>query len=264
LITDGQILPEPAIDQYTSGNFNHVPIIDGDAQDEANFFIAPVEYFESPRAPITEDQFVAYVTKTYSGNAGPGGSPPAYPAGTVQKILKQYPLANYATPQLQWDAMETDANYSCITRHVDQILATQVPLYAYEFRDRTAPLYYPAMPGFVGLAFHTSDIQYYWPLYHGGPVPPSVIHPLNSKQEQLSDQLVAGWTNFAWTADPNGQGNTPWPRYQPNKNGNYKNSVFFSEDIAPAGLGTESDAFWAAEHKCDFWDKILVYKSTVQ
>jgi len=252
LITDGQILPEPAIKQYTSGNFNHVPILDGDTTDEGNFFLAPIEYFESPREPLTEDQFINYVKTTFSGNAGPGGSPPAYPPGTADKVLKQYPLKAYPTPQIQWETLETDSRYSCITRHMNQIFASQVPTYVYEFRDQTAPSYYPKMPGFQPLAYHTSDIRYYWRDYHGGPT--GILHPLNKKQEKLSDQLITAWTNFARTGNPNGLGNTPWPRYKAKKNG-----LIFSENIAPAGIGTETDAFWAAEHKCDFWDKILQY-----
>jgi len=34
LITDGQILPVPAIVQYQTGNFNHVPVLVGDAENE--------------------------------------------------------------------------------------------------------------------------------------------------------------------------------------------------------------------------------------
>jgi hypothetical protein len=48
LITDGQILPAPAIEQCKSGNFNHVSILDGDVENEGNFALASVEYFESP------------------------------------------------------------------------------------------------------------------------------------------------------------------------------------------------------------------------
>lgn len=60
-----------------------------------------------------------------------------------------------------------------------------MPLYGYEFDDRTAPFYFPKLPGFQALAYHTSDIQYLFPLYHGGPAPPSVIHQLNKKQQDL-------------------------------------------------------------------------------
>ncbi len=121
-----------------------------------------------PRLPNAQEQ--AYVSTTFSGNAGPGGSPPAYPAGTVAAVNAQYPLSNYATPELQWNAMQTPGLYvgACKARHIDQIVGGQVPLYAYEFSDRTAPDYFPPMPGFQSLAYHTSDIQYYFPLWHGG------------------------------------------------------------------------------------------------
>ena len=39
------------------------------------------------------------------------------------------------------------------------------------------------------------------------------MHALNKKQTDLSDKLVAAWTNFAWTGNPNGLGNYPWPQY---------------------------------------------------
>jgi para-nitrobenzyl esterase len=258
LVTDGTILPQPAIDQYQSGNFNHVPLIIGTVRDEAVFGLAPTEYYEQPRAAVTEAQEQAYVSTTFSGNAGPGGSPPAYPAGTVAAVNAKYPLSNYATPELQWNAMQTPGLYvgACKARHIDQIVGGQVPLYAYEFEDRTAPDYFPPMPGFQSLAYHTSDIQYYFPLWHGGDL--GTPHPLNAKQKVLSDQLVAAWTNFAWTGNPNGVGNKPWPRYTS------KSPTFFAENITPAGLSTLTDAQFSNEHQCAFWDSILVYKSTVQ
>ena len=106
------------------------------------------------------------------------------------------------------------------------------------------------MPGFVPLAAHTIDIQFLFPLYHGGPL--GTPHPLNNKEEDLSDQLVAAWTNFAWTGNPNGLGNAPWPAFKnkPNKAG------YLSEDIP---LGTLTDAQYSAAHHCDFWSTILLY-----
>ena len=249
-ISDGQILPTDEIQAYETGNFNHVPIITGSTEDEGAFFIAPREYYESPRTPFTEAQFVAAVTATYSGNAGPGGSPPAYPAGTAQRVLAQYPLSNYPSPQLQWVAQGTDA-FACRMYHIVQLLYEQVPMYVYEFRDRTAPFYFPVMPGFVSGAYHTGDSQYIFPLYHGGPL--GITHPLNANQEELSDQIVATWTNFAWTSNPNGHGNRPWPRYTGPK------GRWFTEDIRPAGLSTVTDAQFVAEHKCAFWETVLIF-----
>jgi para-nitrobenzyl esterase len=228
-ITDGQILPLPAYEQYETGNFNHVPMIIGGTEDEGEFFIISTEYYESPRAPLTAAQFEAAVTGTFSGNAGPGsgGSPPAYPAGTVATVMAHYPVSAYPSAQLAWGAESGDSSQVCRDRHIAQILANQVPLYAYEFRDETAPDYYPPLPGFLTLAYHTADIAYYFPLYHGGPL--GITHPLNAAQENLSDQLVAAWTNFAWTGNPNGASNSnrPWPRYT------FNNGLFFAENLPP-------------------------------
>jgi para-nitrobenzyl esterase len=125
-------------------------------------------------------------------------------------------------------------------------------MHVYEFRDRTAPSYFPDMPGFVWGAYHTGDSQYIFPLYHGSPL--GITHPLNGNQTTLSDQIVATWTNFASTGNPNATGNSPWPSYTGPNNG-----LWFTENILPSGLGTQTDAQFVAEHKCAFWDTVLVY-----
>jgi para-nitrobenzyl esterase len=105
------------------------------------------------------------------------------------------------------------------------------------------------MPGFVPLAYHTSDIQYLFPLWHGGAT--GIPHALNARQEQLSDELVAAWTNFAWTGNPNGVGDKPWPRYVPKNN----KTSWLSENIPALSLIPDSQFF--SEHKCNYWDTIL-------
>jgi carboxylesterase type B len=139
-----------------------------------------------------------------------------------------------------------------LASHSDEGEPRGLPVYAYQFADQTAPYYFPKMPGFVPLAAHTTDIQYLFPLYHGGPT--GIPHQLNNKQEQLSDELVAAWTNFAWTGNPNGQGKMPWPLYNPNKP---NVASILSENIPT--LSTITDAVFVAEHKCNFWDKILTF-----
>jgi para-nitrobenzyl esterase len=252
-IADGQILPSAGFwDAFSKGRFNHMPIMSGTTHDEYAFFIAPTEYYSGPpQAPFTAADVTDYITSQYSGNAGAGGSPPAYPAGTVDKVLAKYPLIAYSTAQLQYVAVGTDGKYgACPQRRINRLLATQVPVYAYEFDDKTAPFYFPPMLGFVSGAYHTGDIQYLFPLYHGAT---GIIHPLNSQQEKLSDELVAAWSNFARTGNPNGHGNSPWPRYEVQQG---KESYILSENI-PA-LSTKTDAAFAADHKCDFWDKINI------
>jgi para-nitrobenzyl esterase len=126
-----------------------------------------------------------------------------------------------------------------------------VQVYAYEFTDRTAPYYFPAMPGFVPLAAHTIDIQFLFPLWHGGPL--GIAHPLNAQEEHLSDQLVNAWTQFAGTGNPNGTGNAPWPRYSDTASA----PAYLSENV-PA-LSTFTGTQFANNHQCSFWDGVLVY-----
>jgi len=256
VILDGSILPEAPLSAYADGNFNHVPIINGDVQREGNFSIGSIEYYESTRAPLTEAQFEASMVSTYG-------------AQNAALIEAEYPLSDYPSVQFQWSDVVTSTAYSCPTAHADQLLAQWVPLYVYEFKDQTAPQYFPPMPGFAFVDGHTSDIQYYWPLYHGGSG--GTPHPLNHEQEVLSNQLVAAWTNFAHNSNPNGSGNKTWPQFTPT------NMVVFTENLAhppsfvattyspplvlppstPAGLSTETEDFWVSEHKCAFWDPIL-------
>ncbi|WP_244406122.1 carboxylesterase/lipase family protein [Methylocella silvestris] len=249
LVEDGQILPRSFTSSFQSGQFNQVPVMNGTVQDEANFTLGITEYFKKPRTPFTEDDFKNLVTSTYSGNAGPGGSPPAYPAGTVNKVLARYPLNAYASPQLAMDAVTTDVS-ACRSFYASELLASQTPVYGYEFQERTAPFYFPKMPGFLPLAYHTADIQFLFPLFHGGP--DGIAHDLNKKQQVLADQMTGAWTNFAWTGNPNGQGNNPWPQYK-GKPGSY----YLAQNIPVQTTFTGKE--FAAAHKCDFWQKILIY-----
>lgn len=250
-LVDGTIIPIQPIAAWHNGQFKHMPMMNGRVEDEQNFTLAITEYFSGPpRAPLTAAQYTAFINTTYSApNPVAPGVP--YPAGTAASILAAYPVSAYASPQLAWDAAVTDLG-ACATQHVNQILAPQTQYYAYEFDERTAPFYFPKMPGFVSLAYHTSDIQYLFPLYHGGS--DGIIHSLNNKQEDLSDQLVAAWTNFAWTGNPNGLGNYPWPHYVAGK----KNAPNFLSENIPV-LSTFTDAQYAANHNCAFWSGILPY-----
>ena len=49
------------------------------------------------------------VNKTYGGNAGPGGAPPAYPKSAAAAVLAHYPLKNFPSPQLAENAVMTDS-----------------------------------------------------------------------------------------------------------------------------------------------------------
>jgi para-nitrobenzyl esterase len=244
-ILDGTIFPITPITAWRTGQFNRMPIMAGNVQDEQNFTISITEYFASPQAPITEPQYVSNVTATYSGPEYSGG--PNYPPGTVAKVLAKYP-PNFMnlTPQEVFDLVGTHPG-ACRNVQVDRLWAKWVPVYEYEFNDQNAPYYFPLLPGFKPLAAHTIDIQFLFPNYHGGVL--GVNHPatLTAQETALSDDLVAAWTRFASTGNPNGTGNSPWPQYTEAANA----PAVLSENVP--SLGTFTNAQWSTNHNCGFW-----------
>ena len=232
-IADGTIVPSQGLfNALRNGNFTHMPIMSGFVHDEYNFFIVTAEYFSG--VPVSEADVTNYVQTTYGANAA--------------KVLAAFDPSSYATPQLALDAIGT-SSLACSQYRMNQALSSQVPVYAYEFNDQTAPSYFPALPGYQSLAYHTSDIQYLFPLYHGGPN--GIPHPLNDQQEALSDQLVAAWTNFARTGNPNRHDDSPWPRYDAKQ---FWSSYYLSENIPDLSLLRDTQV--SREHKCGFLESL--------
>jgi para-nitrobenzyl esterase len=232
VMVDGTIIPIQPDAAWSSGQFNRMPFMTGDVHDEGNFGIAISEYFSIPQAPITEATYLTRVT----GSA-----------------LTVYPLANYASPALAYNAFSSDPQ-ACLTLHVVRELSLLVPTYAYEFNYQNAPYHFPQMPGYRPLATHTIDIQFLFPGYHGGAFgvnldqTTGLPRELNTAELALSDQLVGAWTRFAKTGNPNGTGNAPWPAFTASAQN------FFSQNIPTSS--TYSAAAYSADHKCDYWNPI--------
>ena len=234
-VLDGTILPIQPPTAWATGKFTHMPLMNGNVQDEQDFTLAITEYFSHPRAAPTAAQYTTAISNSYAS--------PTYPEGTAEKVLKLYPVANYPSAQIAWDRAGTDPRI-CSEMALNKVLAPQIPVYAYLFEDQTPPFYFPKMPGFAALAYHTSDIQFLFPMYHGGQGTP---HKLMGDQAVLSSELVAAWTRFAWTGNPNGVGNSPWPVFKSNVN----SSDVLLENVP--SLTTETTSQFYASHNCNFW-----------
>jgi para-nitrobenzyl esterase len=230
LVADGQIVPAGGMfAAFRAGKFNHMPIMSGSVHDEQNFSAAIEEYFEAQPHALTADEYDKFV-KAY---------PPA--------VAEEYRTTRYETPQRARNAIGTDSAV-CPQLMLNRILAPQTPVYAYEFNDPTAPFFFPPLPGFEPMAYHTADIQYLFVNWHGGPK--GKAHGLNAAQRRLSDALIRAWTNFARTGDPNGDGAPNWPAFKPDGG---RSGLYLSERL-PEPV-TITDAAFEADHRCAFWTK---------
>jgi para-nitrobenzyl esterase len=244
LMVDGTILPIPADTAWSTGKFNRMPIMNGSVADEGAFAASINELFFGP---MSAEQYTNLVKTTFGGPAGPGAGPPNYSAGTPDAVLAKYPLSAYPNPGAAWVAVGTDANV-CRHPQLNKHVSEYVPLYAYEFSDRNAPWYFPPI-SFAHGAAHTIDIQFLFTDWHGGPL--GILHKLSPQERVLSEQLVAAWTNFMYTGNPNLTNDHPWPRYTANS------KVYFSQNVPKSSTITEAQ--FAAAHNCAFWDTVLIY-----
>ncbi len=153
-----------------------------------------------------------------------GITPEEYATRNKPDVLAEYPLKNYGdNPTLAQIRVTSDWFVCMGYRVMDQQAATNTsPVYGYEFVYQRPPFYYPQLPNkndptgfFQPLAAHTSDIQFVFPGFHGGHLGVNVDQAsgkpraLEGKEIDLSNQIVAAWTKFAETGNPNGTGDPP-------------------------------------------------------
>ena len=91
------------------------------------------------------------------------------------------------------------------------------------------------------------ESQYLFRLYHGATGTPQ---PLSAAQKRLSDDMVRYWTTFAHNGNRNSPETPFWPRYMAEPARHNWLSLRLPEPI------TTPRGEFAAEHQCDFWDKL--------
>jgi len=217
---DDRVIPQSLDTAFASGQFNHVPLMQGANHDEWRFFVAL--FFDLAGGPITADQYPSVV----AGMVGPDAAP---------LVLAAYPLANFDSPDLAVGAIGTDSVFACPARVADQVLSTQVPIFTYEFNDSNAPELFLPPVSFPYGATHASELRYLFKLSWGG--------RLDERREELSNDMIRYWTQFAKSGDPNSSGVPFWHRYDA--------TADEFQSLAPPSPMPEFE--FAADHNCDFW-----------
>ena len=193
---DGRVLPLSIDAALASGQFNRVPVINGNNHDEWRLFVA-------------EDDVLAGITPTPANYPEIIAATLQIPVAATGPIVALYPPGTTTlSTELALGAVGTDAIFACPTHFASALTSQFVPTFAYEFNDENAPQDFLPFVGFPYGAAHGSELQYLFNLRTAFPVT-----PLTSDQQQLAGNMVEYWTEFARSGDPN-QSSTPlWSQF---------------------------------------------------
>jgi para-nitrobenzyl esterase len=224
-VIDGQIVTQGAEQAFEHGTFNRVPIVNGLVEDEQAFFLPEIL---TGSAPLDANGYKRFLN--------------SFGAAHVDALSSAYPLVSNASPSETEIAAAQDMKI-CIARHLDRDWSRYVKVYAYQFDDRTAPSYFPPV-SYPMRAYHTAELQYLFPQFHGGGGTP---HPLDQAQQALSNQMIAYWTSFAATGVPVASSAT-WLAYRSEQDN--------AQHLDTTGI--RSVSAYGTGHHCELWDTITL------
>ncbi|WP_194294278.1 carboxylesterase/lipase family protein [Streptomyces sp. RB17] len=227
----GNALPVQPLEAVRSGTWTKVPVLLGTTRDEAR---AMLQYIGTP-FPQTEDGYRS-VMRTFFGDQ-------------ADKILAEYPAADYTDPAYAEAAVLTDSGVSaglggCGQLSTADVFAAHTTTYYYELYDPNAPpltVPSPVPAGYQMGSAHSADLAY---LFQDGFAEQSA--PFTPAQRALSDRIMRYWTNFAGRGDPDGHGQPHWPVYKGGGDGVVQ--------LSPDNVSVMPD--YRAEHRCSFWHSL--------
>lgn len=226
------------VDLYTAvsrGQFNRVPIIVGSTKDEGRGFI-PLA-FDLDGTPMTESEYEGAINAFMGPLIGP--------------VLRNwlYPSARLGGPTAAYSQVLTDAWFACSSNELAQRASAYVPVYTYEFADRTAPEFVHS-PFIASGAFHAGDLLYWFQTpVAGAPI------ALNDAQRRLSDQMQRYWKRFAETGDPNapaGSGDPAWPKF------NKLTKPYLT--LVPDAITVQDRGAFQRAHQCGTWSTLYALR----
>jgi para-nitrobenzyl esterase len=186
-IIDGYFLPDTLQNLYAAGKQAHIPLLAGWNSDESRTGVLHAKVL------TTAASFTAKAHTDFGPDAARFLT--AYPAATDAEALDS--AADYAS-----DLFLVYATWRWLEA---QVQTGGQPVFRYRL-DLTPPpdKFHPNSTG----AFHSDDIEY-------------VFGTLDCRQQatwrpedrKLSAQMMAYWTNFARTGNPNGEALPSWPAY---------------------------------------------------
>ncbi|WP_397324944.1 carboxylesterase/lipase family protein [Pantoea agglomerans] len=226
VVTDGDVIPTSFTEAFTTGNFNRVPVINGFNSDEGTFFAGMTELMTGRK--ISLEDYQAGLMAIMGDERG-------------KKLLHHHEavLKNDKPVNLGADyaSFLGRAKFICSVPLSSDMLSKYVPVYTYEFADKKAHIML-APVSFPYGASHTAELQYIFKDFHGVT---GSVGKFDEAREALSDEMVAYWTNFAKTSNPNGAELPLWTVYKPQQGNTIK--------LVPGK--TEMENKVAEKYRCD-------------
>ncbi len=214
-------LPQAPAQALTTAQALKVPLLIGSNLDEARVFAA---FIVKPERDLN---LWEYLGGSYLLNKG-----------HLLASLFHYTAAAYGTRTLALAAASTDQAFACPTSDLARSRSHAVPVYAYEFRDRSVPVRASPTPGLPSLgAFHSVEI----PFVLGTSNELVNLDAFTPQQLDLGRTMRAYWANFARTGDPNGAGLAVWNPLNADGSG--------VQELRPERIGPVTD--FRSFHQCD-------------
>ncbi|MEU1310522.1 carboxylesterase family protein [Streptomyces cinnamoneus] len=195
-----------------------VPVLNGTNRDEVTYTLT---------GKVPQQDFVTGLKAHYGAKGG--------------AIARAYPRsAHKGDAGLAYGHAVTDGDFACRARSMNRTLSPHMPVYAYEFAD-PAPVAWSGVQQFFGtknvLAAHATELPYLFDF-------PGVA--FTEKQQKLSDRMIAYWSSFVSTLDPNGKDRARWYAY--------RNSTDSFLSLRPTGSVTTNT--FGTDHHCGFWQSV--------
>lgn len=223
----GRTLPLQPADAFASGRASHVPVMNGANSKEGLVFA--YDSFDRWGRPLTADAYPKALTSAFGETTG-------------RQALDRYPLRAYGRPAYAYAAAFGDQLFACPALRADSRLAERGRVYAYEFADRTSPLFasLPQDADFDFGATHAAELNYLFKPYGRSAA-------RNAEQRALSAQMTAYWGSFIHGSAPHAEGQQPMP-----EQGSRPGRVLQLRTLSEGGNATTTGL--PAAHRCDLWD----------
>jgi para-nitrobenzyl esterase len=245
---DGAVFPQQPETALTSGEYTHVPVLEGTNADEGRLFVA-LTYDLARGTPLTSDEYPQKVNATAAVFAqqkpGADGSTAQLIA---QQIMAEYPLNSYTSPSEALASVIGDGTFSCPALITHELFSLNVATFAYEFADRSVHTSVVPAASFSYGATHTDELQFLFDV-------PGVAPQLSSDEGQLATTMKAYWSRFALGGRP-AAGLLGLPAWLPFSIA----APTVQSLVAPT---PSTDLGFSANHHCTFWEGILLQSAVL-